>query len=320
MKKEYIILSSIIVLLSAYLVFHKVGSTHYTLPVLNDISNQDITKIELSKAGKNITIEKQGDSWVVGVDKFPANDAIVNSMIKIIKNLKFTTLIAESGNYNRYDLDDQNKIKVTAWNNGNMSRSFDVGKVASTFRHTFVKLENDPRIFHAEENFRDTFDKTEDGIEEKTILKFDQAMIKGIHAMGDNKTIALEEKKEPVNTDTKKDDKTSAIKADNKPATPETRDVWADVTGKEIEKTKITDFVSIFNNLQCDTYIKGAKKEDFKTPLYQIVLVGKKTYTLSIFNKTDEKGGYPAVSSENNFPFTLSATTVDDIKTMLNGI
>jgi hypothetical protein len=91
-------------------------------------------------------------------------------------------------------------------------------------------------------------------------------------------------------------------------------------TGKEVDKTKVADLITTLNNLQCDAYIKGSKKEDFQNPIYQITLSGVKPYTLSIYNRKNEKEGYPAISSENAFPVTLPAAKIDELKGKINGL
>jgi hypothetical protein len=323
MKKEYIILSIVIVVLSAYLYFHKEGKSNYTLPVLADLSKTDITKIDVSKAGKHIVLEQTGENkWVVGDDKLPVSESIIKTMSKIIQNLKVTTLISESGNYNRYDLDDTNKITVTAWNGTSKIRMFDVGKPASTFHHTFVRLENDPKVYYAEENFRTLFDKTEDGVVDKEVLKFETQSIKGIQVKTPDKTLAIEQKKSPSEPEkTPKDNPASPEKEPAKPAVQQTRDVWVDASGKEHENANVSNMLSVVNSLRCDAYIKGAKKENYTNPVYQITLnENGKTISLSIFGRTDEKSGYPAVSTEKNTPFLLPAAKVDEIKTKIGGM
>ena len=313
MKKEYIILAAIIVVLSAYLVLHREGTAPVDLPVLEDLSQVDLSKIEIAKAGKTITLERQDGAWVVGADKFPADENQVKAMVTHIKDLKITALVSEAENYARYDLDDEHKIKVTAYGNGKVLRTFDVGKAASSYRHTFVRMDKDKRVFHAEENFRDALDKSDDGLTDKKVLACDPEKITGIKADMDKTSYGFERKKEAVPV-------ASAEKQDGEKKAPQTLDLWADASGKEMDKTKITDFIMLFSNLNCDRYIKGSKKEDFKDPLLHVSLSGDKTLSLSIFNKPDDQEGFPAVSSETPFPFTLSAEKVEEIKGKLKGI
>ena len=53
MKKEYIILGLIIVLMSAYLVLRNQDGNNYTLPFIPEVKVSDIHEIILEKEGEN---------------------------------------------------------------------------------------------------------------------------------------------------------------------------------------------------------------------------------------------------------------------------
>ena len=58
----------------------------------------------------------------------------------------------------------------------------------------------------------------------------------------------------------------------------------------------------------------NGKKEDFNSPIYTIRLIGLKEYSLSIFEKKDKNiNQYPAVSSENDYPFMLPEYKANNI-------
>lgn len=330
-KKEYIALGLIIVVLSAYLIFHKDGSEKVILPNLPDISKMDITRLEIAKAGTTLVIKKMDAAWVIGEDNFPADEAQVKAMVANIKGLKLTALVSEAEDYSRYDLDDEHKIKVTAFSNDKVARTFDLGKTASSFRHTFVKLDNDSRVFHAEQNFREAFEKKEDDLTNKKVLACEPESITRVNGNVEKTTFGYEKKKEAIkeSTDVNTEETVKQpgnlsgnppVNTDKTPQSPKVKELWADASGTEKDKTKVSEFLNIFFDLTCTNFIKGSKKEDFTDPLIKITLTGSKPFTLSIFNKKDEQGGYPAVSSETPFPFMLPAEKVDEIKTKLSGI
>jgi hypothetical protein len=64
--------------------------------------------------------------------------------------------------------------------------------------------------------------------------------------------------------------------------------------------------VNTLSILSCDEYIEDKAKEDFSSPIYSVSLKGLKEYTISFFDKTDNT--YPAVSSQNQYPFFMSFT------------
>jgi len=58
----------------------------------------------------------------------------------------------------------------------------------------------------------------------------------------------------------------------------------------------------------------GKQKKDFAKPVFAVHVKGSKTYTLSIYAKTDKDAEkYPAVSSENEYPFILPQWQTDNI-------
>ena len=83
----------------------------------------------------------------------------------------------------------------------------------------------------------------------------------------------------------------------------------------------MNEFFSQLSGLQCESYLEGKKKEDFKDPIITLVLQGEKGATLSIFEKSDQKDkANPALSSGNNYPFLLQTYKVEMIRKALKEI
>ena len=73
-------------------------------------------------------------------------------MLNVFESLALTALVSESKDYNRYDLNAEKRITVKAWQQETLKRNFDIGKAAPSFRHTFVKIGDESRVFHASAN------------------------------------------------------------------------------------------------------------------------------------------------------------------------
>ncbi|RLB30511.1 MAG: hypothetical protein DRG87_04865 [Deltaproteobacteria bacterium] len=58
-KKEYIILAAVILALSLYLFLRKTDKTHYELPKLSAVPKEDISKIEITKKGTDIILNRR---------------------------------------------------------------------------------------------------------------------------------------------------------------------------------------------------------------------------------------------------------------------
>ena len=307
-KKEYIILIALILALSLYLFLYKSDRTHYELPETRDIDRKDISKIELAKTDASILLEKKGDAWYIEPQGYPADADKVDKMLAVIENLTLTALVSESKSYNRYDLNVEKKITVRAWTGDTLAREFEVGKTASSYRHTFVKLTDDHRVYHARENFRDKFDTAVDSLRDKAVLTFDPDEIQELKVTQNDESVVL--RRMQVTEEASPDQEAQA----QSPPSPALKTIWQTDGGKQGDDSTLNTLLSTLSNLKCQKYIDDRKKDDFTKPIYTLQLKGTQEYALSIFAKTDKDAtDYPAVSSENDYPFVLRASQADNI-------
>ncbi len=301
LKKEFIVLAIIIIVLAGYLIVKNRDRTQYQLPDLAKIEQNQISKLEITQSGKDIVLNKKDNSWFIAPHEYPADSEKINPMLAALEDLKVTALVAESKNYLRYDLSPEKKITVKAWIGNTSGREVNIGKAAATFQHTYVKLPNDPNVYHARGNFRSKFDQTGDTLRDKQVLSINTGDLHEIRIIaGGQTTVIRKRKSEPEKSDSK----------DKKPKTE-----WETKTGQAIDSGKLEAFLAPFSRLYCDTYIDQKQKSDFQNPAYQIIFIEKKEHSLSFFNKIDPKAdNYPGVSSANPYPFLLATSEVDRIK------
>ena len=306
-KKEYIILAVIIAALLLYLSQRRTDRTLYKLPDVPKISNSDITKIEINKNSTPIVLNKEGDLWTIGPKKYPADTLKVKNMLEVMDNLTLTALVSESKSYNRYNLDD-NKITVKAIDKDKLKLEFDIGKAASSFRHTFVKIAGDERVFHARGSFRNKFDKTLDDLRDKTVLAFKLSEIDEIYITNGNKEMSFRRTKASLEVkESKETDK-------SKPKSQQPEIAWQNASGKKGDNSKINRLLTTLSDLSCEKYLSGQSKDELINPVFTLLLKGTKEYKLSIFAKPDKTDkNYPAISSENRYPFILSDSQVKSI-------
>ncbi|MEI6614110.1 MAG: DUF4340 domain-containing protein, partial [Chrysiogenales bacterium] len=179
-KNEYIILGVVIVALLLYLVLRNPNRLNYQLPGLPSIVKAEISRIDMAKAGATIRLEKKDSQWLIRPQGFSSDQTKVEAIVDAIFNLRLTALVSESKNYSPYGLDKENEIIVKVYKNEQLLREFSVGNAASTYNHTYVKLANDPRVFHARNSFRSNLDQKIDDLRDKTVLKFDKDEISAI--------------------------------------------------------------------------------------------------------------------------------------------
>ena len=316
LKKEYFILTAILVALILYLALHRSNRTHYQLPELSEVTGKHISKLEITTSGNSIVFNEKDNTWYIEPKGYRADPTKVKKMLDVIEKLKLTALVSESKNYIRYDLNNDKNIDVKAWQGNTLLREFDIGKTAPTYKHTFVKLPNDPNVYHARGDFRRNFDRPVDDFRDKTILSYSQNTIQGIKLTHEGKTIYISRKEIPETLPEKKDEP-----ADKASKEAKTKTVWEDTDGHEVAPFKVNSLLSFLNSLECERYLDDSKKEDFKNPIYNVTLKGEKEYSLLVFAKKDKDAkNYSAISSENESPFSLSDTQVDTIKSKLGEI
>jgi len=296
MKKEYLILAVIVVALVAYLVFHSSDRNRYALPSMPDVEGDTISKIEITKAGKTVVVTKKDGKWYVGPKEYPADQPKIKDMVELIQTVTHTALVSESKTYQRYDLTDDTKIALKAWAGETLVRHMEIGKEASTYRHTFTMIPGDFRVYQTTGSYESKFDKDADELRDKVIMAFDKKEITKIEVFKDKEWVTLTR---VDGTDTEKT-------------------AWEDAEGKGADSTKIGELLNIISDMSGEEYIEDRTKEDLKDPIYIYRMTGKKEYTLSIYAKEDaESKQYPSISSENDYPFILHEYDVNRMKEKL---
>ncbi len=313
LKKEYLILGGIIAVLLIYLILGSGrNKMSYKVPELKNIHKGEINRIEIIRGVKSIILAKKEDNWKIMPQEYPADSTKVNSMLDVAENLTLTELAAEKKDFQRYDLDEANKITVKAYKDDTLLRQFDIGKTSSTYSHTFVMLEGDSRIFYARNSFQSDFSYEVGELRDKVIMDFEQIEITGIEIQKGEKSLQFVKKMETVELEEKESQ--SANEALEAPEETRQEETWVLPDGTKGKKDNINAILSAISSLRCDEYIEGKNKEDFKEPVYTVILKGNKDYTLMIFEKEDkENGKYPCFSSENAYPFLLSTYSAESI-------
>jgi hypothetical protein len=307
-KKEYLILALVIIALTVYLVTRTSDHTRYQLPDVPQVASKEISKLQITRDQATIVVNKKDGKWYIAPQEFPADTSKVKDMLNAIENLTLTALVSESGNYNLYDLNAENKINVKAWQADKLRRDVDLGKTASSFRHIFVKPAGDERVFHARGNFRNNFDLTVDDLRDKQVLALNPADIQQFQVIKDQQSLTLNKTQAPVAVEgTQAQKQTEAAPQANKP-------VWQAADGRPVDAAVVKQILNTVSNLRCEKFISDRRKDDFTSPLFTLRLKSGQEYSLSIFAKTAEKDtDFPAVSSGSNYPFLLSGSQVDRI-------
>jgi len=307
-KKEYIILALVIIALSAYLVVQKSDRTQYQLPDVAPVAGNEISKLQITSDKAVVGLNKKDDKWYIAPQEYSADSGKVKNMLNALENLTLTALVSESKNYSLYDLGEDKKINVKAWQEQTLKRDFDLGKTASSFRHTFVKPAGDERVFHARGNFRNNFDLTADDLRDKLVLTLNPADIQQFEVIKDQQPLTLNKTQTPVVVE-------GAQAAKPTEAAPEAaKPSWQAADGRPVDEAVVQQILNTVSNLRCEKFINDRSKDEFTSPLFTLRMKGAQEHSLSIFAKpAEEDTDFPAVSSGSKYPFLLAGSQVERI-------
>ena len=144
---------------------------------------------------------------------------------------------------------------------------------------------------------------------EKTVLAFDKETIGALEIQAGEEAETYKKHETPPDTaETKDGEEPAAQDAGSKPK-------WVDARGEEADADKITSMISTLSNLKCEKYLEGKTKNDFSDPVYTLTLTGVKEYRLLLYAEMEEDGEsfFPAVSSENDYPFLMTQWRSENI-------
>lgn len=292
LKKEYLILAGIIAALAVYLTQRSTDRTQYTLPTLPALAAADISKIQLTRGAETVVLVLQDGRWRIDPAGYPVDPRLAQEMLDTLSGLTLTALVSESKNYALYELDDAQKANVKAWQGDQLKRDVDVGKAAPSFRHTFVRLAGDDRVFHGRDNFSFRFRTRIEDLRDKTVLAFNRQDIQEIQITQNGAQLILVRPPAPTEA----------------PQTgPPAASAWQTSDGRAANNAAIDSFLGELSNLQADAFIDGRDKAAFRQPIYSVALKGPQEHSLALFTPAGgDSQDHPAVSSGSAHPFFVS--------------
>lgn len=302
MKKEYLILTALILLLSGYLFLHKENKDHYTLPEIQEIDTKTVTKISVQRNNNIIEFNKKGDAWTVTDKKYPADSSLIINMLDTFKNFKLTALVSEKSDLERYELDKAHAIEVKISNESKPLFQFTMGKTAPSFNHTFVMLSGDKNVYHANGSFRNDFNQESEDYRDTKVLEVKQEAVSSITIKkGDiQKTI--------LSQTSQNDDAKAQPKWQNKDETP-------------VDAAKISELLSSLSFVKCKDYPQDISKEELKTktPACYLEIAAQEQINFSLYSMEDKKE-LSGISSMNSYVFTLSEFDSKEILDKIDGV
>ena len=80
LKKEYFILTAILVALILYLALHRSNRTHYQLPELSEVTGKHISKLEITTSGNSIILNQKDNTWYIEPKGYRADSTKVKKI------------------------------------------------------------------------------------------------------------------------------------------------------------------------------------------------------------------------------------------------
>jgi hypothetical protein len=258
-------------------------------------------------------LTRKDDQWRIEPGGFPADDTKAADMLHAVQKLNITALVSESGNYSRYELDDARKISVKVWAGDTLKRAFMIGKPASTYRHTHVRVADHEGVYHAEGNFRSDFDLDIDQLRDKQVLQFETDTIREIHITREQDRLLITQTTQQAQSTA---DEEEASSSSSKPVSETAATVWQTTAGETVRMDDINALLSTLSHLKCESYMENRQKNDMKAPVMTFELKAEdSSCTLSVFRQENETAsGFPGISSQNDDVFRLAEYQVENIK------
>ncbi len=289
-RNELIILVVAILALAAYVLLRHRGEVHYELPQLKPVAVEKLDRITIKKGDRTVTLTRNDDNWIIKSNGFRADKTKVENMVNGLADLTITALAGAEGGLSRYQLDEENRISVRAYAGDELVRDIRIGKTAASYRHTFVQLPDDDRVYHGSGNIRSSFDVDAKGLRSKRVLAFDRTAVTRLELVMGKSHLEMVRG-------------TATVDPNDTTAKPV---AWADGDGNELDAKRIDDLLNDLETMQCGTFLESGDRSVKKTPSLVITVNDGQEHKISLYSPEDkEKGDWPGTSSTLETPFTI---------------
>jgi hypothetical protein len=335
-KKEYIILALVIIGLGFYLVMRNTDRSHYELPQPAALDPAKIDRLAIDRPDGALELVRRDGRWLIQPQEHPADPGMVSDMLTELGELQLTALVSTAGDYRRYDLDPGHRIRVIARTGEDIRRELDIGKIAGTYQHTYVRLAGDDNVYHARGSLRPVFDRRAEALRDKTVLTFAVKSIETITVQVGDKTRVLRRLPAAAAADdgaetgaesggvtsadaghgaaTAGDDaagrKDTAAEAEESSAVAApTAGGWQADDGKIVATADVDKVLKKFSLLECQRYLDDAKRKAMTSAgEWSLTFAdAARAHTITFYAKpAKDFFGVPAVSSDVDDAFVFA--------------
>jgi len=183
-KIEIGVVSFLIVALLAYIIFRNDSNINYSLPKMEKISKDFVSKITYN----DFEITKSNGEWFLP-SGYKAQEVSMDRLLAETENLKVIDMISESKNYSRFGLEEPDTLKI--YKNDQVLLELKVGNTSSTGNYTYVLIPGQTPVYSIRGNIKNTFNKTENDLRDKTVFTITKEKVTEIVITKGDKIINL---------------------------------------------------------------------------------------------------------------------------------
>jgi hypothetical protein len=304
-KKEYLILIALIVVLGLYLGLRTRDRTHFELPRPAAQESGALDRLVIARPEGTLELVKKETHWVIEPQGYRADTITIKNMLNQLADLTVTDLVSESESYERYDLNSEKRINVQSFAGGQKTLEFDIGRPAATYQHTFIKLEGDPNVYHARGSLKNTFDQTTENVRDKVVLAFERSDVTAVEIRKGEKSAILSKVDPTAQDPSKVQDQAEQAEAQ----IPDAQTGWLAEGDRKIDQAVMEQLLSAMSQLKCEGYLE----QPVEAPAPAWVLTFKadqQAHSLTLFPKAQGGNRFAAKSSGTPYEFWLPEARV----------
>ena len=285
---RYALPLAVIAALSVYLVVRRDDRLHYELPALPPMAEAAVDRVEVERGEARVVLERTDGGWLIDGPGYPAEPSIVAGMVRAAATLALTDLIAAEPTYGRYGLGEAEAITATFLEGANRLRVLKIGKRAPTYSHTYVLIDDDPRVYQATGDLTRAFSTQEQVLRDRSILGFQTSAISAIAVRTAGGTAEL---------------------LRGVPPTPEAAPTWSIAGGGALDPETIRRALDLLAGMRASRFIEAVPGA---APLVELEFRGPETsHLLTIYPESEN--AHVATSSDVDGPFVLLPVLLADV-------
>jgi len=131
--------------------------------------------------GEMLKLLKDNGEWVISEPiRYKANENFIASILKQIHGFTIESMISKGGSpdiYEKFEVDSLSGFNVEIYTTEKLAADFVIGKIADSYRHTYIKENGKDPVYLLKENLTYTFKKSLNDWRDKTILSFNKDLL-----------------------------------------------------------------------------------------------------------------------------------------------